>query len=228
MLYNQKPLYIAQGSHNPEDGEACLMEWVSIFNGDGLTDYPSCTDRWFAKFAQLVNDEIENDDVRASLAPLISRISKVREPLHRPDGRTTQDTEMRVTLSLFEYLLSGPASPKTSAVNSQDSYVVFGIRTDLKEAASRAAHENRVWSHRLLGALVSLACEDGKPKPSRSAYSALLDVVAATADDEELVGLLHHGLHEWERIVGVPTGHALTETQLNTLNAQMKDLKEQS
>jgi hypothetical protein len=66
---------LASGAHQPGEGKACVMEYVSLLAGEDWTDLPECTHPLLAVMAQTVNDWTEDDDERATkLVPLIGRL----------------------------------------------------------------------------------------------------------------------------------------------------------
>lgn len=72
------PKLSAQQHVSPEDG-ACVMEYISMLNGDQFTDFPPSVDPAVSRAAQRVNDFIDNDDVRSAvLLPRLSRIMAAR------------------------------------------------------------------------------------------------------------------------------------------------------
>ena len=82
---NQLPL-LQRGHHRrPEDG-ACVMEYVSVLAGEKFTDHPRCTHPALATLARLVNDWIDDDQVRGELALLAPDLISTG----RGDLRTTQ------------------------------------------------------------------------------------------------------------------------------------------
>lgn len=64
---------LSYGSHAPNAGQACVMEYVSILAGEEWTDHPTCTHPTLAAAAIHVNDILGDCD-RALLVPLICRL----------------------------------------------------------------------------------------------------------------------------------------------------------
>lgn len=64
---------LAAGAHDSGDGEACVMEYVSLLAGEGWSDRPECTHPLLAHEARTVNDELGDRD-RHLLVPLIGRL----------------------------------------------------------------------------------------------------------------------------------------------------------
>ncbi|MGH3546846.1 MAG: hypothetical protein ACRDQU_01695 [Pseudonocardiaceae bacterium] len=80
---------LTRGAHRrPEDG-ACVMEYVSVLAGSPFSDHPECTHPALAKLARVVNDQIEDDDVRSRLVLLAPDLA---ETGHR-DARITPTLE---------------------------------------------------------------------------------------------------------------------------------------
>ena len=65
---------LAKGSHRPESGQACVMEYVSVITGNRFSDLPPCTAIPVAKAAQAVNDHLE-DGERHMILPFIDRLA---------------------------------------------------------------------------------------------------------------------------------------------------------
>jgi hypothetical protein len=64
---------LAAGAHSEGEGQACVMEYVSILAGEKFSDSPSCTDPVLAAAARSVNDWM-TDEGRHMLVPLIGRL----------------------------------------------------------------------------------------------------------------------------------------------------------
>jgi hypothetical protein len=64
---------LAAGAHSAGEGQACVMEYVSILAGEHFSDSPSCTDPVLAAAARSVNDWM-TDEGRHLLVPLIGRL----------------------------------------------------------------------------------------------------------------------------------------------------------
>lgn len=64
---------LSRGSHRAHDGEACVMEYVSLLAGEDWTDRPRCTHPMLSAAARVVNDSL-HDDARHLMIPLIGRL----------------------------------------------------------------------------------------------------------------------------------------------------------
>lgn len=64
---------LSSGAHSEGDGQACVMEYVSILAGEEFSDHPSCTDATLAAAARSVNDWM-TDEGRHLLVPMIGRL----------------------------------------------------------------------------------------------------------------------------------------------------------
>ena len=64
---------LSAGAHRPDEGNACVMEYVSLLAGEEWSDSPSCTHPALSRAAQVVNDRLSDDD-RHLLVPLIGRL----------------------------------------------------------------------------------------------------------------------------------------------------------
>jgi hypothetical protein len=80
---------LSAGDHGPDEGQACVMEYVALLNGEAWTDNPSCTHPLLAALAQLVNDRCTDEERGPLLVPLIGRLfgttagPEVDEPMAR-------------------------------------------------------------------------------------------------------------------------------------------------
>jgi hypothetical protein len=82
---------LASGSHDAEDGEACVMEYVSMLAGEEWSDRPECTHPLLAHEARTTNDLLRDAD-RARLVPLVGRLF----------GTTDDSPELRARLRLTQ------------------------------------------------------------------------------------------------------------------------------
>ncbi len=64
---------LAAGAHDADDGEACVMEYVSLLAGEEWSDRPECTHPLLAHEARMLNDDLADRD-RHLLVPLIGRL----------------------------------------------------------------------------------------------------------------------------------------------------------
>ncbi|NRQ51310.1 hypothetical protein [Aeromicrobium stalagmiti] len=64
---------LSAGSHDSTNGEACVMEYVSLLAGEEWSDRPDCTHELLAHEARTVNDLLRESD-RSRLVPLIGRL----------------------------------------------------------------------------------------------------------------------------------------------------------
>jgi hypothetical protein len=64
---------LSAGSHDAEQGEACVMEYVSLLAGEQWSDRPDCTHPLLAHEARTTNDLLRDGD-RPRLVPLIGRL----------------------------------------------------------------------------------------------------------------------------------------------------------
>lgn len=85
------PVLDAGAHHRPEEG-ACLMEYVSVLAGQRFGDEPRCTPPGLGELARLVNDHIQDRQVRHRLAELApGLIDPTRQVVaRRPGARRIQ------------------------------------------------------------------------------------------------------------------------------------------
>jgi len=120
---------LSAGAHRPDDGKACVMEYVSLLAGEEWSDTPACTYRPLAKAAQVVNDSLSDPD-RHLLVPLIGRLFGTTLPV---DDRLFA---LRVARTV-EHL-----SPDSKACNDVTERYLTGdaTRDELRSAAADAAY----------------------------------------------------------------------------------------
>src|SRR5215207_3400593 len=82
---------LSAGSHNADQGEACVMEYVSLLAGEEWSDRPECTHPLLAHEARTTNDLLREGD-RTKLVPLIGRLF----------GTTDDSPELRARLRLTQ------------------------------------------------------------------------------------------------------------------------------
>ena len=82
---------LSSGSHDAEQGEACVMEYVSMLAGEEWSDRPECTHPLLAHEARTTNDLLRDGD-RPRLVPLIGRLF----------GTTDDSPELRARLRLTQ------------------------------------------------------------------------------------------------------------------------------
>ena len=68
------------GAHSPDSGKACIMEYVSVLNGDKFTDAPSCTHPVLAHLSRRVFDMMSDNDARYTMVPFIGRLFGTTPP----------------------------------------------------------------------------------------------------------------------------------------------------
>jgi hypothetical protein len=82
---------LSSGSHDAEQGEACVMEYVSMLAGEEWSDRPECTHPLLAHEARTTNDLLRDGD-RPRLVPLIGRLF----------GTTDDSPELRARLRVAQ------------------------------------------------------------------------------------------------------------------------------
>jgi hypothetical protein len=82
---------LSAGSHDAEQGEACVMEYVSLLAGEEWSDRPECTHPLLAHEARTTNDLLRESD-RTRLVPLIGRLF----------GTTEDSPELRARLRIAQ------------------------------------------------------------------------------------------------------------------------------
>ena len=71
------PVFGKYAHASPREG-ACVMEYISLLTGDKWTDYPKCTDRLVAWYAQSANDCLPDERRTVEMLPRLQRIMRAR------------------------------------------------------------------------------------------------------------------------------------------------------
>ncbi|MCL3818260.1 hypothetical protein [Aeromicrobium wangtongii] len=109
---------LSAGAHDAEQGEACVMEYVSLLAGEEWSDRPECTHPLLAHEARTTNDLLRDGD-RSRLVPLIGRLF----------GTTEDSPELRARLRIAKArqviaLLEPSARPRAlAAVERAESWI---------------------------------------------------------------------------------------------------------
>lgn len=74
VAVNPDDIELARGSHAPDTGLACVMEYVSILAGEPWSDNPDCTHDTLARLARFANDYLSDADREELLRPLAWRL----------------------------------------------------------------------------------------------------------------------------------------------------------
>lgn len=125
---------LSAGSHDAEQGEACVMEYVSLLAGEQWSDRPECTHPLLAHEARTTNDLLRDGD-RSRLVPLIGRLF----------GTTDDSPELRARLRITQArqvvaLLEPSARPRAlAAVERAESWIGRdGTEDDVRDAFTAA------------------------------------------------------------------------------------------
>jgi hypothetical protein len=123
---------LSAGSHDPSDGQACLMEYVSLLAGEEWSDRPECTHEILAHEARTTNDLLRDGD-RPRLVPLIGRLFGTSQD--SPDIRARLRIEQaRHVLELLEPESRGPV---LAAIARAESWI--GRESDEHDVADAYA-----------------------------------------------------------------------------------------
>ncbi|MCD9197339.1 hypothetical protein [Aeromicrobium wangtongii] len=121
---------LSAGAHDAEQGEACVMEYVSLLAGEEWSDRPECTHPLLAHEARTTNDLLRDGD-RSRLVPLIGRLF----------GTTEDSPELRARLRITQArqviaLLEPSARPRAlAAVERAESWIGReGTDDDVRDA----------------------------------------------------------------------------------------------
>jgi hypothetical protein len=125
---------LSSGSHDAGQGEACVMEYVSMLAGEEWSDRPECTHPLLAHEARTTNDLLRDGD-RPRLVPLIGRLF----------GTTDDSPELRARLRIAQarqvVALIEPSARSRAlvAIELAESWIGReGTDDDVREAFSAA------------------------------------------------------------------------------------------
>ncbi|AWB91785.1 hypothetical protein [Aeromicrobium chenweiae] len=124
---------LSAGSHDSSQGEACVMEYVSLLAGEEWSDRPECTHELLAHEARTVNDLLRDSD-RPRLVPLIGRLF----------GTTEDSPELRARLRITQArqvvaLLEPSARPRVlAAIQDAELTIGAGSADDVQAAFTQA------------------------------------------------------------------------------------------
>ncbi|MEH3033836.1 MAG: hypothetical protein PGN07_07295 [Aeromicrobium erythreum] len=125
---------ISAGPHDPGDGQACLMEYVSLLAGEEWSDRPECTHPLLAHEARTVNDGLPDRD-RGRLVPLVGRLLGTTEDSDTIRARLRL-TQAQQVLALVEPAARGPVHAAIEvATRRLDG---SGSTSDVDDALARA------------------------------------------------------------------------------------------
>ena len=129
---------LAAGAHDAGDGEACVMEYVSLLAGEDWSDRPECTHALLAHEARMLNDDLGDRD-RHLLVPLVGRLF----------GTTADSPALTVRLRLRQVacvvrLLEPAVRPRVTAVVARAESLVGQGELDDDEAETQRADARAV------------------------------------------------------------------------------------
>lgn len=139
---------LSAGSHDPGDGRACLMEYVSLLAGEAWSDRPECTHEILAHEARTTNDLLRDGD-RPRLVPLIGRLF----------GTAEDSSDLRAHLRIeqaqhvLELLEPASRGPVLVAIDRAESWIgresdehdvadAYALSTKLTVRPSELDHEH--------------------------------------------------------------------------------------
>jgi len=206
---------LSAGAHRPDEGKACLMEYVSLLAGEEWSDAPSCTYRPLARAAQTVNDRL-SDDARHLLVPLIGRLFGTTLPVDdrlfalrvartvehlSPDAKATNDvTERYLTGDATVEEFRAAAYASVYAADVAYAYVYAADAADVAYAAAYAAGAAAYAADVAAAAAAGAAAYAADVAAAAAVYAA--DVAAAAAADRDLVAWLSSVIDIYDKLSG--------------------------
>ena len=212
---------LSAGGHSPNDGQACLMEYVSLIAGEKWSDSPLCTHPVLAAAARMTNDRMI-DANRHLLVPLIGRLLDTAET-----GSEEERKALDVALAIFS------AKSVRHLVKSEDSEVIDaavsaaenwlakptkGAVTNAKDAVVTAAYTSGI------RAAVYAAIAAVNPPGDFAATYAATEAVAITAGNRSLVGNLTALIDEYDRLTGRTQHREVKSEELDDVNRRLASI----
>lgn len=199
MIPNGLPT-LSAGAHEPNQGKACVMEYVALLAGEEWTDSPTCTHPALAQVAQVVNDRLP-DSERHRLVPLIGRLFGT--------GETGSERERKV-LSLRLAVWCGSQALPFAGERDRE---VCERALDLAEAWTRGEATEQECRAAAYAAHAANAAHAAATAATAYAYAA------NAAGAVEVVGLLTSLLDEYDRLTGRTQHRVVTDDDLAALAA---------
>jgi hypothetical protein len=213
---------LSAGAHRPDEGKACLMEYVSLLAGEEWSDAPSCTYRPLARAAQTVNDRL-SDDARHLLVPLIGRLFGTTLPVDdrlfalrvartvehlSPDAKATND--------VTERYLTGDATVEEFRAAAYASVYAADVAYAYVYASVYAADVAYAYVYAADAADVAYAAAyDASDAAAAAVYAA--DVAAAAAADRDLVAWLSSVIDIYDKLSGRTEHRDVSQQELTEL-----------
>ena len=202
---------LSAGAHRPDDGKACVMEYVSLLAGEEWSDTPACTYRPLSRAAQAINDRL-SDAERHLLVPLIGRLLGTTLPV---DDRLFA---IRVARTVEH------RSPDAKACNGVTGRFVAGEATaeELRKARSLAtysdayadAYDAAAYAAALAAACAATADDDPGDDATACAAYAAYSTAYSTAD---AVAWLATGIDIYDELSGRTEHREVSDSELAEL-----------
>ena len=187
---------LSGGKHDPREGKACVMEYVSLLAGEKWSDSPSCTHPVLAAMARNVNDRLP-DDERHLLVPLIGRLFGTAET---GTDHERQVLSVRLAVWCARQVLEHSGDHRAvalAAIEAAEGWCEGRVTAAAADAAAANAYDANAY------AAASAASADA----ASAAYAA-----ADAADD--LVGLLSGLIDEYDRLTGRTEHREVSDAEL--------------
>jgi hypothetical protein len=212
---------LSAGMHRPDQGKACLMEYVSLLAGEEWSDTPACTYRPLAKAAQVVNDSLSDAD-RHLLVPLIGRLFGTTLPVDDRlfalrVARTVENLSpvAKATNDVTERFLAGDATVEEFRAAAYASVYATGVAyayvyaADAADVAYAAAYD----ASDAYDAAV-YAADVAAPAAARVGSTA---AAAAVAADRDLVAWLSSVIDIYDKLSGRTEHRDVSQQELTEL-----------
>ena len=201
---------LSKGAHAPGDGEACVMEYVSLLAGEEWSDHPTCTHPVLASMARTVNDRL-SDDERHVLVPLIGRLFGT-SGVHLTEHER-QVLSVRLACWIARQVTE-EGTPGWAAIEAAEGW---GDET-VSAAEVRAAEDAA------LGTAATFATFAATARTATAAAVSAASAAASAATnaaDADLPGLLTGLIDEYDRLTGHTEHTRLDDAALADLSARV-------
>ena len=156
-----------------ETGQACLMEWVSIFAGVDYGDHPTCTSPVLAAFGRTLNDGLD-DEQRQRLVPFIPRLVGTAGDDEADEVRAWMATDWLVRTFTPTWLRKAGLADRAAELEALDALT----SSDLARAATPIIEKARAEANAARAAAWDAA---GDVEKKGGSYSAQYDAAYAAA-----------------------------------------------
>lgn len=202
---------LSGGKHDPREGKACVMEYVSLLAGEKWSDSPSCTHPVLAAMARNVNDRLL-DGERHLLVPLIGRLFGTAET---GTAHERQVLNVRLTAWCARRVLEHSGDHRAvalAAIEAAEGWCEGRVTANAAYNAANVAYA-AANAYNAYNAAASAAVNAAYAAAAYNAayYAAAASAAAYAAD---LGGLLSGLIDEYDRLTGRTEHREVSDAEL--------------